>query len=209
MIAVVDYGSGNLMSVLNAIDFLGKEAKLVDSLQVLRNAEKIILPGVGLFSHCMEGLRKRGLVETLAEEVIYNKKPFLGICLGMQVLAESSEESPGVKGLGWIKGKVKRFLCEAQGLRVPHVGWNDISFEKGFSLFGGVYSEASFYFAHSYFLDPSEKEVIAATCDYGGSFVAAVCKDNIFGTQFHPEKSQNNGIQLLENFLISNASGKC
>lgn len=210
MIAIVDFGSGNLRSVFNAVHYLGEKPELISDPERLSCADRIIFPGVGSFGNCMEGLRSSGMAEALEDEVIQRGKPFLGICLGFQVLASHSEESPDVAGLGWLKAEIKCFNFQPGcDLRVPHVGWNDVVFNNHNPIFKGIEKCASFYFVHSYYMTTDDESNIAATCNYGGDFTAVISKDNIFATQFHPEKSQNNGIQLLENFLFSNALIKC
>jgi len=201
MIAVVDYGMGNLHSVRHALDMVGAEVCVTQRPEDLRAAERIILPGVGAFGECVKNLKASGLVETLQDEVIQKGKPFFGICLGMQVLAREGHEMGVHQGLGWLSAAVKRFEVEAQGLKVPHVGWNEIILQREIPLFNGLRKAPTFYFVHSYHLVPDDAALTLAICDYGGPFTAAVQHDNIFATQFHPEKSQQNGLRLLENFL--------
>ncbi len=199
MVAVIDYGVSNLKSVVNALEFLGAEVFIAKKAGDLKKAERIILPGVGTFSEGMGNLKKMKLIEPLKQEVIKNKKPFLGICLGMQLLADSGCEGETIKGLGWIKGKVKKF--EINNLKVPHTGWDDLEIKKWSYLFRGIEEDKNFYFVHSYYFDAEEKNVISATCEYGKKFPAALQKENIFAAQFHPEKSQQNGLKILENYL--------
>ena len=198
MIAVVDYGMGNLRSVANALGAVGGTVRVTRAPSDLRAASHIVLPGVGGFGDCAANLRASGLVDVLDEEVRRRGKFFLGICLGMQLLAERSEEADSATGLGWWPGTVRRF-SQSASLRVPHMGWNDVEPVSGSPLFRGIRHPA-FFFVHSYFL-PADTAAVAATCEYGGSFTAAVARDNIWATQFHPEKSQQNGLRLLENFL--------
>lgn len=200
-IVIIDYGMGNTGSVKNALNFLGYEAVISRDEKDIREASHIILPGVGAFPDCMKNLKKHGLADLLTEEVVGNKKPFLGLCLGMQVLSDVGEEGELTAGLGWIKGRVKRFNVDESKFRVPHVGWNDVSpTENGKALFQGI-DKSSFYFVHSFHLVPEDVGVIAGTAHHGEPFVAAVRKDNIFGVQFHPEKSQFSGLKLFTNFI--------
>ena len=201
MLAVVDYGMGNLRSVAKAVEHLGGKVLVTDNPKVLAKADKIIFPGVGHFGKAMNQLRRRKLL-TVIKKRISEGIPFFGICLGMQLLFSESEESPGVKGLGVIAGRVKRFPPQA-GLAVPHMGWNSININKNKRniLFSRIKNKAYFYFAHSYYCVPDEKEVFTAETVYGLSFCSALSKGNIFGIQFHPEKSQKNGLRVLANFL--------
>jgi glutamine amidotransferase len=197
MITVVDYGMGNLRSVRNALDLLGADVHITDQPQDILQAERLILPGVGAFGRAMENLRERGLIDPLNEKVLNQKTPVLAICLGMQLLAEKSYEHGEYEGLGWIPGSVHLFDND---LPVPHVGWNEIMVQGEPPLFQGLASvNREFYFVHSYHVETNAN--IAATAGYGSEFVAAVHKDNIFGTQFHPEKSQQNGLTVLRNFI--------
>jgi len=200
MIVIIDYGMGNLFSVENALKSLGASVKISSRENDIVNAEKLILPGVGAFPDGMKNLQELGLIPFLEREVLEKKKPFLGICLGMQLLATEGEEHKLTRGLGWVAGRVRRFAVDEDTFRIPHVGWNDVMPKSGQPLFQGIESPI-FYFVHSYHLVPDDQSVVAATCQYGETFVAAVKKENIFGTQFHPEKSQKNGLRLLENFL--------
>lgn len=200
MVVIVDYGMGNLFSVENALKYLGADVKISNNLDDIKNAERIILPGVGSFSDGMKNLNSLGFLDGLKEEVLRNKKPFLGICLGMQLLADEGEENGITKGLGWLPGRVRRFKVDEKKYRVPHVGWNDVAVSGDGALFKGIQNPV-FYFVHSYHLVPEDPADVIAHCDYGEKFAAAVRRGNIFGTQFHPEKSQKNGLKLLENFL--------
>lgn len=188
----------NVASVQKALKKLKANVVISQNLAEVATAEKIILPGVGAFGEGMDSLRKLGLVDVLNDKVIKQHTPFLGICLGMQMLAEVGLEFGEHKGLGWIAGKTVKL--ESPGLRLPHVGWNNISIVKDSPLLVNLPDE-NFYFVHSYCLSPEDQSVVAATCDYGQTFVASVQKDHIFGTQFHPEKSQSSGLQVLKNFL--------
>lgn len=197
MIALIDYGVGNLYSVEKALNFVGGDVKVTNSAEDLRRAEKIILPGVGAFGDCMQNLEATGLIPTILEEVA-KKKFFLGICVGLQILFEESDESPNVKGLGIFKGKVKKI--SAGNLKIPHMGWNSVEI-KNSKIFSGVKNNSYFYFVHSYHAAPFEKNLIAAMTDYEEKITAAVEFKNIFATQFHPEKSGDVGLQVLKNFV--------
>lgn len=197
MIAIIDYDAGNIKSVEKAVKRYGQDVVLTRDAEVLRAADKVILPGVGAFGDAMDKLKKYGL-DTVIREVISSGKPFLGICLGLQLLFEESEETPGVKGLGVLKGKIVR-IPEA-GLKVPHIGWNSLKFEKETPLFNGLSDGAYVYFVHSYYLKAEEDIVIAST-EYATHIHAAVAKDNVFACQFHPEKSSEVGLRILENFV--------
>ena len=202
-VAVVDYGMGNLHSVRNALSMVGADVVVTSDPAELRRADRIVLPGVGAFGECVKNLRASGVLETLEEEVLKKGKPMLGICVGMQVLASTGEELGEHDGLGWIPGRVRRFTVdETAGLCVPHVGWNEVQPSAArHAVFVKMRKDASFYFVHSYFFEPAAPEHTAATCDYGGAFTCAVARDNILALQFHPEKSQQNGLALLEGFL--------
>lgn len=202
MIVVVDYGSGNLRSVAKAFEAIGAEVKVTGLPADLADAERIVLPGVGSFAEGMRNLRERGLIEALGHEVLAKRKPFLGICLGMQMLAEEGSEDGVHRGLGWLPGRVIPMAVPHSSLKVPHMGWNEITRPAGpAALFARLPAKPTFYFAHSYRFEASDPRVVAATSDYGGNFTAAVLKGNIFASQFHPEKSQQNGLTLLKNFV--------
>lgn len=200
MTVIIDYGMGNLFSVANALEYLGADVKVSNRKEDLEKADRLILPGVGAFPDGMKNLEKLGIIENLKKEVFEHKKPLLGICLGMQLFATEGDEGSLTKGLGWITGRVRRFRVDEKKFRLPHVGWNDVSQKNEDSLFKGA-GQPIFYFVHSYHLVPEDPSVITATCNYGENFVAAIQKDNLFGVQFHPEKSQKNGLRVLENFL--------
>lgn len=200
MIAIVDYGMGNQHSVLNALQYLGVAAEVTADPEKVRLADRVILPGVGAFGAAMKNLNRSGLRQAMNEAVLDRGRPFLGICLGMQLVAERGTEKGLFEGLGWIPGEVRPMMPHDLGLKLPHVGWNDIILEGNLPLFQGLKKERAFYFVHSYAICPENPAHVAATCGYGGSFVAAVYRDNIFATQFHPEKSQKNGLTILENF---------
>lgn len=204
MIAIVNYGMGNLRSVHHALDMVGADALITTHPEDLHAAERIVLPGVGAFGECVQNLHASGLVEALTAEVLHKGKPLLGICLGMQVLASLGYEMGLHQGLGWVPAVVQRFEVEHLGLKVPHVGWNEVIPQRDTPLFHGIQKDLTFYFVHSYHLVPDAPETTLASCDYGGWFTAAILHDNMFACQFHPEKSQQNGLRLLENFLAWN-----
>ncbi|RPI01066.1 MAG: imidazole glycerol phosphate synthase subunit HisH [Calditrichaeota bacterium] len=197
MIAVIDYGAGNLRSVEKALEKCGAQVVVTSNAEDVLNADKIVFPGVGAFGKASELLQMLGFFEVI-KKVIDQSKPFLGICLGMQLLFDSSEENPQATGIGIFKGSVRRF---PHSLKVPHLGWNELTFVRSCPLWREVPDQSSFYFAHSYFVDPEERDIIVAETDYFGSVPAAVCRGNIFGIQAHPEKSQRLGLQILRNFV--------
>ncbi len=200
MIAIIDYGMGNIHSVKKALEFMGAQTLLTNKPQEIKKCEKLVLPGVGAFGDAMEELQKQDLVSAIKDD-INRKKIFLGICLGMQLLFESSEESPDVRGLGIFKGKVKKF-APREGLKVPHMGWNQLRKDTSeCPLLKDVEDNAFVYFCHSYYPAPQEPEVSAAVTDYGEDFTSMVWKDNVYGAQFHPEKSQAVGLDILRNFV--------
>lgn len=199
MIAIIDYGMGNIHSVHKAMQRFGAEVCVTSKLDDIRKADKLVLPGVGAFDDAMEELNKTGLAQVIKEEVKAGK-PLLGICLGMQLMFEESEEAKKTKGLGILKGRVKRFSPK-EGLKVPHMGWNQLKVNPDCPLLKSIKDSTYVYFCHSYYPTPSEKAVVAATTDYGGDFASAVRKDNVYGAQFHPEKSQRAGLQMIENFV--------
>ena len=201
MVSIIDYGMGNVASVEKALNFLNIKSVITKEHSVIRDSSTILLPGVGSFAQGMENLRERNLVDILTEEVMIKRKPFLGICLGMQLILERGNEPYECTGLGWIKGDVKRF--ELLDLNVPHIGWNNITVMNK-KYFNNL-DNSDFYFIHSYFVEVSDKKDIAATVNYGFDVVASVQKDNIFATQFHPEKSQKAGLLLLKTFFDINA----
>ena len=192
---------GNLLSVQKALEYLGEDVRIISAPKNLQNAERLVLPGVGAFPDAMANLERHGWQDALHVEVFEKKKPFLGICLGMQLLAEFGEENGGSRGLGWIKGAVKLFTLADRSLKIPHVGWNEIIAVPNSPLFNGIRPGATFYFVHSYHFVCTEQHDVAALCQYGSEFTAAIRKENIFATQFHPEKSQDNGLKVLENFV--------
>lgn len=198
MIAIIDYGAGNLQSVKKAFDFIGAESIITDNPETIKNCDKILLPGVGSFGDAMESMNAKNLVEVIKAEAL-SGKPFLGICLGLQLLFEESEESPDVKGLGIFKGKIKKFSTD-MGLKIPHIGWNSLEIKQKDTLFKGIPENSYVYFVHSYYLHAENENEIATVTNYGIDFHSAVGKDNIFATQFHPEKSGDVGLQILRNF---------
>lgn len=199
MVAVIDYDAGNIKSVQKALEFLGKQAVVTRDRKEILTAERVILPGVGNFGDAMAKLKDFGLVSVI-EEVAKQGTPFLGICLGLQLLFEESEESPGVKGLGLLPGRIVRIPKET-GLKIPQIGWNALQYPSKGSLFEKVPEGAYVYFVHSYYLQAQEKEIVKATVEYGVTVEASVEKDNIFACQFHPEKSSEAGLQILRNFM--------
>jgi imidazole glycerol-phosphate synthase subunit HisH len=206
LIAIVDYGMGNLRSVTNAFAHLGAAITVTRERRVIAQAQALVLPGVGAFGKCVENLRKLGLFDFLKEEIA-SGKPYLGICLGLQMLFESSEEAPGVAGMGLVKGRVVRFKGS---LKVPHMGWNSVeqSMDRmdrmdrssGSRIFAGIKQGDFFYFVHSYYPEPAE-DIAASRTDYSGNFTSSIEKGNLFACQFHPEKSQKVGLALLQNFV--------
>ncbi len=205
MIAIIDYDAGNIKSVEKALLSMGETPVLTRDPEVILQADHIILPGVGSFGDAMENLTKFGLVDVI-HKAIDRKIPFLGICLGLQLLFESSEETPGVAGLGILKGKIVR-IPEGSGLKIPHMGWNSLTVRKGASLFKGLEKEPYVYFVHSYYLQAEDPDIVAATAQYGVIIHASVEKGNVFACQFHPEKSSKTGLAILKNFLEQRREG--
>lgn len=205
MIGIIDYDAGNIKSVEKALHYLGEETVVSRDPQVLLKADKVILPGVGSFGQAMENLHTYGLVPVI-HEMVEKKTPFLGICLGLQLLFESSEETPGVAGLGILKGKIVR-IPEGPGLKIPHMGWNSLNVREGASLFKGLEKEPYVYFVHSYYLQAKDPKIVAATAEYGVTIHASVEKENVFACQFHPEKSSKTGLAILKNFLAQRRKG--
>jgi glutamine amidotransferase len=200
-IVIIDYGMGNLRNVQKGFEKIGFEAELTRSKKEIEKASAIVLPGVGAFKDCMENLEKYGLIEPLLRS-IEKGKPYLGICLGLQILYSESEEFGSHKGLDLIKGKVVRFRPDPEH-KVPHMGWNTIEKEKEVPMLQGVESGDFFYFVHSYYVIPEEAKWISTFTTYGKPFVSSIWKENLFATQFHPEKSQQKGLRVLENFARS------
>ena len=199
MIAIIDYDAGNIKSVEKALHLLGEEVCVTRDAKTILQAEKVILPGVGAFGDAMEKLTGYGLVPVI-KQVVANKTPFLGICLGLQLLFESSEESPWVEGLGILAGKIIQIPKDA-GLKVPHIGWNSLKYPNKGRLFAGLKEDSYVYFVHSFYLAAEEPEIVTATTDYATLIHASVEKDNVFACQFHPEKSSDTGLQILKNFV--------
>ena len=199
MIAIIDYDAGNIRSVQNALKLLGQEVRLTRDAAVLQTASHVILPGVGAFGEAMQKLHAYGLTGVIPE-IVRRGTPFLGICLGLQLLFEESEESPGVKGLSLLPGRIRK-IPEGEGLKIPHIGWNDLCFPRKSGLFRDLPQSPFVYFVHSYYLQAEEASIIAAQTSYGITIDAAVEKDNLFACQFHPEKSADVGMQILKNFL--------
>lgn len=198
MIGIIDYDAGNIRSVEKALAYLGEETIVSRDPQVLMKADKVILPGVGSFGEAMGNLHKYGLVSVI-RDMIKEGKPFLGICLGLQLLFESSEESPGVEGLGILRGRILR-IPPSPGLKIPHMGWNSLKLQNDGRLFRDIPEDTYVYFVHSYYLQAQEPEIVKAVTDYSTEIHASVEKDNVFACQFHPEKSSRYGLKILENF---------
>lgn len=198
MIGIIDYDAGNIKSVEKALHYLGEETAVSRDPQVLLSADKVILPGVGSFGDAMNNLNKFGLVPVI-KEITEKRTPFLGICLGLQLLFESSDETPGVEGLGILKGKIVK-IPPAPGLKIPHMGWNSLHLQNQGRLFQGIPEDACVYFVHSYYLRAEEPEIVKASSFYGTEIHASVEKGNVFACQFHPEKSSQTGLKILENF---------
>ena len=199
MTAIIDYDAGNLRSVEKALQALGEETVITRDRDEILAADRVILPGVGAFGDAMEKLHQYGLVEII-RQVVQKGTPFLGICLGLQLLFEESEESQGVPGLGILKGKIRR-IPNTPGLKIPHMGWNSLTLRPGTRLFSGLGEEPYVYFVHSYYLEAADPEIVAASADYGVVIHAAVETGNVFACQFHPEKSSDTGLQILKNFI--------
>ncbi len=200
-VAIVDYGVSNVDSVRRALEECGARPFVVSDGRDLKDAAAIILPGIGSFTEGVRRLQERGLREALSERVLEKKVPFLGICLGMQLIAAAGAEGGGARGLNWLPGTTQRLVPVSPTERIPHVGWNDVVFKPGALLGRGIPSGTDFYFTHSFHFDCKEPAAIAARTPYCGEFVSAVARDNIFGVQFHPEKSQRAGFSVLRNFL--------
>lgn len=198
MIALIDYDAGNIRSVEKALKKLGQEVCITRDRETLLSADRVILPGVGAFGDAMQHLEEYGLVEVI-HEIIGKKTPFLGICMGLQLLFDESDEAPGVKGLGVLKGKILR-IPEGEGRKIPHMGWNSLSLQNGGRLFEGLSGEPYVYFVHSYYLKAEDEGIVKAVTRYGVWIHAAVERENVFACQFHPEKSSDTGLQILKNF---------
>ena len=207
-ISVIDYGSGNLKSAAKALETAANNISINNKIvvtsdpKIIKQSDKIVLPGQGSFRDCYLSLKKiDGLNETLKEFVLEKKKPILGICVGMQLFAKTGFESQETKGFGWIDAKVRKINNLNKKIKLPHMGWNEIELKKDCFLFSNIKNKSHMYFIHSYEFMTQQKDCIVATTDYGNSIVVSVVKENIVGTQFHPEKSQKNGLRILENFL--------
>ncbi len=198
MIAIIDYGMGNLRSVSKAFEVMGHQAIVTRDAASLQNASHVVLPGVGAFGDCMSNLRQYGLIEPI-RTAIQSGKPFLGICLGFQLLFTESEEFGKHEGLDIFPGRVRAFSKD-QPLKVPHMGWNQVHIQRPCPLFDGIADGAHWYFVHSFFVDPGDKQVTATTTTYGIPFASSIWKDNVVACQFHPEKSQRSGLRLMKNF---------
>jgi glutamine amidotransferase len=203
MIAIIDYGMGNLRSVQKGFERVGATATVTRDAQEIGRADGVVLPGVGAFGACMDNLREYGLVDVV-RRAVEGGTPFLGICLGMQLLFEESEEFGPVQGLGLLPGRVVRFAQrDDPDFRIPHMGWNQIRARQDVPVLRGIDDGSAVYFVHSYYVEPKDPAVIATTTDYGGEFVSAVARDNVFACQFHPEKSQRVGLTMLRNFAAT------
>ena len=204
-VTIVDYKSGNISSVINSFKEVAKNKVNLDvtsDLKKIKSSEKIVLPGQGSFKSCIDALNKiDGLIDTLNETVINNKKPLLGICVGLQMFADTGYEETETKGLSWIPGKVLKINNQKGKYKLPHIGWNQINIVKDSKIFKDIENNSHMYFVHSYEFIPEDKNVISATTDYSYNVVCAVEKENIFGTQFHPEKSDKIGLKIIDNFM--------
>ena len=204
-VTIVDYKSGNISSVINSFKEVAKDKvniKVTSDLSTIKNSDKVVLPGQGSFKSCIDGLNNiDGLINTLNEFAIENKKPLLGICVGLQMFADIGYEEIETKGLGWISGKVSKIDNKVDRFKLPHIGWNEINIKKDSKIFRDIDDKSHMYFVHSYEFVPEDKAVISATTDYSTNVVCAAEKENIFGTQFHPEKSDKVGLKIIDNFL--------
>ena len=207
-IAIIDYETGNLKSVSKALELASNNVlkrsniEIINSAKDLNNFDKVVLPGQGSFKQCFQSLNSiHGILDGLTDFVTVKKKPILGICVGMQLFSSFGDEDGGSDGLGWIEGKVKKISLKDLSLKLPHMGWNNIQISSNSKLLNGINNDSHFYFVHSYSFDVDEKKYVSATTNYSIEIVSAIEKENIFGTQFHPEKSQANGIKILENFV--------
>jgi len=204
-VTIVDYNSGNISSVINSFKEVAKDKVIIEvtsDLNKIKSSDKVVLPGQGSFKSCVDALNNiNGLVDTLNKFVIDNKKPLLGICVGLQMFADVGFEQIETKGLGWISGKVSKIDNKNGEYKLPHIGWNQINIVKDSKIFKDIENNSHMYFVHSYEFIPDDKNLISATTDYSSNIVCSVEKENIFGTQFHPEKSDKNGLQIIQNFL--------
>jgi glutamine amidotransferase len=204
-VTIVDYNSGNISSVINSFEEVAKDKvniEVTSDLSKIKSSDKLVLPGQGSFRSCVDALNKiDGLIETLNEFAINNEKPLLGICVGLQMFADIGYEETETKGLGWISGKVSKIDNRGGKFKLPHIGWNQVNFVKDSKIFKNIENNSHMYFVHSYEFIPEDKNVISATTDYSSNIVCSVEKDNIFGTQFHPEKSDKIGLKIIDNFI--------
>ena len=204
-ITIVDYNSGNISSVINSFKEVAKDKvkiEVTSDVNKIKLSDKVVLPGQGSFKNCVDALNKiNGLTETLNEFVIINKKPLLGICVGLQMFADIGYEETETKGLGWIPGKVSKIDNQNGKYKLPHIGWNQINIIKESKIFQNIENNSHMYFVHSYEFIPNDKNVISATTEYSSNIVCSVEKENIFGTQFHPEKSDKTGLKIIDNFI--------
>ena len=204
-VTIVDYQSGNISSVINSFTEVAKgkvNLEVTSNIKKIKSSDKIVLPGQGSFKSCVDSLNKiNGLVDTLKDFVIINKKPLLGICVGLQMFADIGYEETETKGLGWISGKVSKIDNQDGKFKLPHIGWNEINIVKDSKIFKDIENNSHMYFVHSYEFVPNDKKVISATTDYSTKVVCSVEKENIFGTQFHPEKSDKSGLKIINNFI--------
>ena len=204
-VTIVDYNSGNISSVINSFQEVAKDKiniKVTSDLSKIKSSDKVVLPGQGSFKSCVDALNNiNGLVDTLNEFAINNKKPLLGICVGLQMFADVGYEEVETKGLGWISGKVSRIDNQNRKFKLPHIGWNEIEIQKKSKIFKDIKNKSHMYFVHSYEFIPTDSNFISATTDYSTKVVCSVEKENIFGTQFHPEKSDKTGLKIIDNFI--------
>ena len=204
-ISIVDYKSGNISSVINSFKEVAKDRvniEVTSDIVKIKSSDKVVLPGQGSFKSCIDALNSiDGLVDTLTEFSINNKKPLFGICVGLQMFADIGYEEIETKGLGWVSGKVSKIDNQNGKYKLPHIGWNEINIMKESKIFKGIESNSHMYFVHSYEFIPNDKNVISATTDYSSNIVCSVEKENIFGTQFHPEKSDKTGLKIIDNFI--------
>jgi len=204
-VTIVDYNSGNISSVINSFKEVAKDKiniEVSSDLEKIKSSDKVVLPGQGSFKSCVDALNKiKGLVDILSEFALDKKKPLLGICVGLQMFADLGHEETETKGLGWISGKVSKIDNQNDKFKLPHIGWNEIEIVKESKIFKNINNRSHMYFVHSYEFIPSDKNVISSTTDYASNIVCSVEKENIFGTQFHPEKSDKIGLRIIENFI--------
>lgn len=198
MIAIIDSGVGNVRSVANTLAYLKAPHKITTNLEDIKNADKLLFPGQGAFCDGMKAIHQSHILKTLTEQVLTKGKLYLGICLGLQLLSEKGFEDGESEGLGWIPGVVRKINTKE---KLPHIGWNNIIFKNNTDLFKELPDSPTFYFAHSYVIDPKDQSIVTSVCEYGETFTASIHHNNIYGVQFHPEKSQKNGLQLLKNFV--------